>query len=151
MGLDMYLYKRRFIWHDEQSMLMVAGIPGIDSSKIKEIKQEELYWRKANAIHRWFVLNVQDGKDDCGTYLVALSDLQALFKLVQEVLDAGIGTENANIKVAEQLLPAQQGFFFGDTEYDSYYREQLEYTAKNLKELIDNHDSKFEYEYHSSW
>ena len=28
------------------------------------------YWRKASAIHKWFVDNCQEGDDDCGTYLV---------------------------------------------------------------------------------
>ena len=32
-----------------------------------ETHEEVGYWRKANAIHGWFVRNVQNGKDDCGT------------------------------------------------------------------------------------
>jgi len=51
---------------------------------------------------------------------------------------------------AEELLPTQEGFFFGSTEYDEYYFEALEETVyvidKELREYPDD-----EYIYHSSW
>ena len=36
------------------------------------------YWRKANAVHNWFVDNVQDGNDGCKHYWVSKEDLQKL-------------------------------------------------------------------------
>ena len=44
------------------------------------------YWRKANAIHRWFVQNVQDGVDDCGTYIVTREQLEQLKAACERVL-----------------------------------------------------------------
>ena len=38
---------------------------GLDMMLIYEDNQIAS-WRKANAIHKWFVDNVQDGVDDCG-------------------------------------------------------------------------------------
>ncbi len=35
--------------------------------EVTTIREEVLYWRKANAIHQWFVENVQGGEDHFGT------------------------------------------------------------------------------------
>ena len=66
MGLDMYLNAKRYVSNyseadaelrDELDKLEpLAGMP------IKEIVCEAMYWRKANAIHDWFVKNVQIGR-----------------------------------------------------------------------------------------
>ena len=48
---------------------------------------EVAYWRKANAIHKWFVDNVQKGKDDCKEYRVTRRNLLDLCDLVSDVLD----------------------------------------------------------------
>ena len=53
MGLDMYLSRR-----------------------LKDNTEHEvMYWRKANAIHKWFVDNVQGGEDDCREYPVSNDQL----------------------------------------------------------------------------
>ena len=51
---------------------------------------------------------------------------------------------------AEELLPTTSGFFFGSTEYDEYYFEELERTEKELTELL--RDKTWDYlEYQASW
>jgi hypothetical protein len=77
MGLDMYLHKRTYVknWsHMRPEELhqvtvkknnKVVPVNQIDPANVAYIVQEAGYWRKANAIHRWFVDNVQDGNDDC--------------------------------------------------------------------------------------
>ena len=76
MGLDMYLFgvETKFDQHD-YNIGMVRTMTEIG------------YWRKANAIHKWFVDNVQDGIDDCKNYFVDPSQLEELRELCQEVLD----------------------------------------------------------------
>lgn len=49
--------------------------------------EEVGYWRKANAIHKWFVENVQNGEDDCGRYEVSKEQLEELLDVCKEVLD----------------------------------------------------------------
>ena len=157
MGLDMYLSKRTYVkqWShhapEEKHHVTVkkgkAKVDHIKPERISYVIEEVAYWRKANAIHQWFVEAVQDGDDNCGEYYVSLDDLKNLLNLCKQVLD--------NPKMAKELLPTQQGFFFGGTEYDEYYFNDIEYTAKAIEELLeessflDTHATAFYYE--SSW
>ena len=78
MGLDMYLEKSIYVGNHyttrkvEGSLsitvddkLLVEGLEDLAS-----VRYRVAYWRKANAIHKWFVDHVQDGVDDCGEYYV---------------------------------------------------------------------------------
>ena len=147
MGLDMYLYAKRFLWHseDELANALTENFPELGDAKIHEVKAQVGYWRKANAVHKWFVDNVQAGVDDCGYYEVSYAELQKLLEVVQDVLK--------HRGKANSLLPTTSGFFFGDTQYDSYYFDDLEYTETLLTKLMANRDkmNNWYFEYHSSW
>ena len=88
------------------------------------------YWRKANQIHKWFVDNVQNGVDDCGEYKVTEEQLIELRDTCNQVLN--------DHSLAEELLPAQSGFFFGNTDYDEWYYNSLEYTVQTINEIIND-------------
>ena len=70
MGLDMYLNKRQYVknWEhmtpDEKHTITIkrAGKKLNSKLPIRDVVYEAAYWRKANAIHNWFVQNVQNGK-----------------------------------------------------------------------------------------
>lgn len=52
------------------------------------LNDEAIYWRKFNAVHRWFVNNVQGGKDDCGIHKpVGADKLGVLAGRVRRCLD----------------------------------------------------------------
>lgn len=104
------------------------------------------YWRKANAIHEWFVKNVQGGKDDCGIYEVTKEQLA-------ELLEVCVAVKNDfSESTATRLLPTMSGFFFGSTEYDEYYWEQISYTISLLEKIINETDFNNEMiVYSSSW
>jgi len=53
----------------------------------KEVSLEAMYWRKANAIHGWFVENCQDGEDNCQEYWVSREKLINLKDLCQDILE----------------------------------------------------------------
>ena len=131
MGLDMYLFRVRE--HNTAVDLDVS------------LEQKELVgqWRKANQIHNWFVQNVQNGKDDCGSYPVSHEQLQELFNLANAALK--------NPELGYKLLPTQEGFFFGSTEYDDDYIYDLELTIKIIKPLLEDDSSSALYEYIASW
>src|SRR4051812_7040675 len=91
MGLDMYIYKKLYVqnWDhmrpEERHTITVKRGDGstypnhiLDLSKINYVVSQAGYWRKANQIHSWFVNNVQNGTDDCGTYYVSQEQLQQL-------------------------------------------------------------------------
>jgi len=105
-----------------------------------------MYWRKANAIHNWFVQNVQDGVDNCGSYYVNRGDMVKLRDTVREVL--------ADTSKADDLLPTQSGCFFGSVEYDKGYWVDLEDTDKRLTAILEMPEDEFkqwDFEYQSSW
>lgn len=145
MGLDMYLNAKRFLWHteDELSKKITENFPEIGNKRVKEITAEAGYWRKSNAIHKWFVDNVQNGTDDCGNYEVTKEHLKQLLDVIEDVI-------NSRSK-AGNLLPTQSGFFFGNTDYDEYYFEDLEYTKNLVKDLLTEKWKGWYFEYHSSW
>lgn len=154
MGLDMYLSKRTYVkrWDhqkpENQHEVIVnrGGKPreDIDNSRISEVIEQVMYWRKANAIHAWFVQNVQEGVDDCKEYWVGEEKLQELIDLCSKVVETKDTT----------LLPPQTGFFFGSQEADDWYFIDLADTVKNLTkelELYKNTKSSGDFYYQSSW
>ena len=103
---------------------------------------EIISWRKANAIHKWFVDNVQGGVDDCGGYKVTKEQLIQLHNECNEVLN--------NPNLAEQLLPTQPGFFFGGTEYDEWYFNDIDNTIKILEDALSDENAD-DFTYRASW
>lgn len=190
MGLDMYLEKidRR-----------AYGFKNMDIDNIKKnnpslyndlkpyihqrgeychwesIFEEVGYWRKANAIHKWFVDNVQNGVDNCEYYEVSKEQLEELLETCVKVRDAS-KLEKGMIKngerlrcgewipimeegeyvvdatVAKELLPTQCGFFFGSTDYDQWYMEDIIDTIDILTKALETTDFDREIiTYCSSW
>lgn len=139
MGLDMYLYARRFASEyyrqDEyQKLLTVVA----ERPRSITIEMEVAYWRKANQIHAWFVKNVQNGVDDCGKYYVSPEQLRELRDLCIRVK----ATRDTS------LLPPCSGFFFGSTEIDDGYWADIDDTIEQLGKLpLEDCD----FEYHASW
>ena len=139
------------------------------------IKEQVASWRKANAIHNWFVENVQDGVDDCGIYEVSKEDLENLLHICKLIknkcrlkkgkIKNGERCENGrwvpiyedgeyieNPAIAEEYLPTTGGFFFGSTEYDQWYMQDIEYTVEVLTKIL--RETDFEAQmvaYSSSW
>ena len=136
MGLDMYLYRKNYVRsgdyynpEEKEEIKMTRGGNEVDTSKVKYVVEEVGYWRKANHIHKWFVENVQKGVDDCGEYYVKEDQLANLLETCKEVLEDG--------NKAPELLPTESGFFFGNTDYDEYYYDDLENTVKILESLFE--------------
>jgi hypothetical protein len=120
MGLDMMLYRK-------------------NSDDLTEV----MYWRKANAIHNWFVENVQDGIDECEPHDVTVDQLKELRDLCYEVLK--------NPERAENLLPTSSGFFFGSTAYDEWYQNYLKNTVEELNLVLEDATETDTFVYQSSW
>ncbi len=162
MGLDMYLAVRRSLYSGQyhapdkeaieqlRALDILKGVPVSDDTDSIELKVDVMYWRKANHIHKWFVDNCQNGKDDCGHYYVDREKLVELDRLCSEVF------LSQSPKDAEAKLPSTGGFFFGGTDYDQYYFEDCKYTMAGLQKLLKLSEpggplEKWSFEYHSSW
>lgn len=152
MGLDSYLYKKTYIRTDDfyqpevRNEVIVKTGGEIDEKikpeRIRYVVEEIAYWRKANQIHRWFVENVQKGIDECQSSYVSRENLEELLNLCQLVA--------ANHSLADELLPSASGFFFGGTDYDEWYYNDINSTIKYLTEALED-ESADEFEYHASW
>jgi hypothetical protein len=151
MGLDMYLLAKRYISpYDpadaELTKLAKAINFGDDTMEVREVTFEAMYWRKANAIHRWFVDNIQDGVDNCAEYYVDIKYLTELRDLCKRVLE--------DPEKAMELLPPKSGFFFGSTDIDEFFIDDLTNTVERFDYLLDLpevKDHKISFYYHSSW
>jgi hypothetical protein len=149
MGLDMYLTAKRYVsdYNDTDKVLsteLMRHFPELaESQTIQEVSVRVGYWRKANAIHKWFVNNVQDGRDNCGSYPVSRDTLTELRDICMRVRDWPGG-------LAAEQLPTASGFFFGNTDYDEWYFRDIENTAKIIDECLLLPRS-WEFEYSSSW
>jgi hypothetical protein len=139
----MYLNARHYLWENESDAVetLTKVFPELNGRKVQEVIVEAVYWRKSNAIHKWFVDNVQDGNDNCGYYWVEREQLEELRQLVLEALK----TKDAS------LLPTQSGFFFGSTDVDEWYWKDLEYTAEQLEKALNEFPNRWDFQYHSSW
>ena len=152
MGLDMYLTGKRYIWEnsdkpEEQALadaLNKMPTLGNKGKRIKGVEVEGMYWRKANAIHAWFVHHCQNDVDECQETHVSRETLTELLEVCKEVLKKP--------KLATQLLPPQAGFFFGNTNIDEWYIKDLNSTVEVLtKALADPAFAKGDFYYQSSW
>lgn len=156
MGLDMYLYARKYISstpifsEDDPNryneLKELAGVPkdfpDPDFSHA-QVTHNVAYWRKANAIHNWFVKNIQDDVDDCKTYYVSKESIEILLETCKKV--------KADPDLAEALLPPVDGFFFGGTEIDEWYFQDIDNTIEQLENCVKYFDNNWSFEYMSSW
>jgi hypothetical protein len=150
MGLDMYLHAKRYVSQFVEAdkalaeVIKAERVPGLGDMRLKYLTCEALYWRKANAIHAWFVRTVQDNEDDCGEYSVDREQLADLMKTCFDVVE--------DPTRANELLPPSDGFFFGSTEVDQGYLDELKWTAEQIEMLLVNPDlMEWDFTYQSSW
>lgn len=125
-------------------------------SKWCSIFEDIGYWRKANAIHRFFVKETQDDIDECQTSIVpkeVLEDLldrcKRVLKLKKIYLNDGIIKDGVG---AEEILPTTSGFFFGGTEFDEWYFQDVADTKRIITKVLK--DTDFDKQvicYRASW
>lgn len=125
MGLDMYLMKRVRVNKNEDS-----------------VDTELVYWRKANAIHKFFT-DIDDQYESCESIEVTKDILGDLLDRCTMVLE--------DRSRADELLPTTSGFFFGSTEYDEWYFNKLEDTIKDITPILSDGDIKDGDLYYFGW
>ena len=147
MGLDMYLEIRKNeycskYYKDEESDLKLElpkdvsrFFPNPTNLTVSRTTDYRVgYWRKANAIHNWFLENCAardkwaDPIDDCRPIEVPVEKLEELLDDCKKVLE--------DKSLATELLPTADGFFFGSTEYDEYYFNNIEDTIEIIVPVI---------------
>lgn len=153
MGLDMYLTKRTYIGANYEHNKVKGNIKltkedkpiKVNLKRVTYIDENVGYWRKDNQIHAWFVNNCGDGEDNCQDIDVSKEKLTELLSLCKQVKE--------DHSKAEDLLPTQEGFFFGTYQYDDWYfngiQNTIDIVEPLLKELSD--EDYCEIVYRASW
>ena len=180
MGLDMYLSYRRnldgipeTIQHAMRKQAYTDRYPHLaehfnKTGELDDIidyrtekgdpyEEELMYWRKANAIHKFFVDNCAGGVDDCEPVRVTIDALKALVERCEEILKSvKSGPDDDELvidtDIAKELLPSQSGFFFGSTEYDEWYINDLKETVEAIKPIVEHAELYTDpFIYEASW
>lgn len=85
--------------------------------------ESDAYFRKVNFIYRYFGNKLED---EC--CFVTKSDLEDLISRCDRVL--------SDHSLASELLPTTSGFFFGSTDYDKWYFDDVKDCKKQMKSLL---------------
>jgi hypothetical protein len=166
-------------WEEPKRQTITIETGGVVDQNIKPervsfVTETVGEWRKANQIHNWFVDNVQEYVDDCKEYHVSEEQLQELLetckKVVMSLAVSKVKTTQMEVysmqekktvmedwvtfldtSIAEELLPTQSGFFFGSTDYDHGYLQDLEDTIEILETVLSEDNEWSDFYYQSSW
>ncbi len=170
MGLDMYLTANEYVSRTKRNENgMLPDTPQQNELFIQLADRREgwvdgagyqgmtisypiAYWRKANAIHNWFVQNVQDDRDECQKSYVSPQNLRDLREACTKVVNSNY-SDVPDVAVEVGLAP-KAGFFFGSQEYDEWYFQDLHYTVETINRLEKNgvfDNAWTDIEYQASW
>lgn len=87
------------------------------------------YWRKVNFLYAYFDnKGLLDHESECAW--VDVEDIKDIISRCEKVLADKYDVTN------NELLPTQSGFFFGSTDYDSWYYSDVKDTIKKLKKVL---------------
>ena len=140
MGLDMYLYRKEYVstfaWTQDEKAVKEANLHSVIANHFNVdpnmggiyVDYCVAYWRKANAIHGWFVNTLAGGVDECQPIYVSLDKLIELRELANSVVLAPA--------MAGDILPTQSGFFFGSSDIDEWYISDMKNTVDMLDKII---------------
>jgi hypothetical protein len=157
MGLDMYLKASRYISGFEHRpeaeralYTKIVEMMGLETKDLTGCPSGTItlcigYWRKANAIHSWFVNEVQGGEDECKPHEVSRSQLEQLKTICQQILQLREDPE-----AAMELLPPRAGFFFGPTDDVQWYFQGIAETIAIIDRCLKMHED-WDFIYQSSW
>jgi len=162
MGLDQYLTAKKYVskwdysndYKDKAISQEFTDLLPMDTPDITKygqfagitVEYPVGYWRKANAIHNFFVQEVGEDVDDCREMFVHRDVLVELRSRCSDVLKADDMEEMAK----EVGLETVSGFFFGDTEYGDWYKEDLKLTVE-ICDFVLALPEEYSLHYQASW
>ena len=143
MGLDITFYKAKRSKDNEtkerleeiRKTLATEYIKSIDernSKVIKELEEEKeninpwnevTYYRKVN-----FLIPFFGYEENCSNIEIDKYQVEDLIEACKEVL--------ANHDKASFLLPTQAGLFFGSTDYDDWYFDNVQNVKEKFEEIL---------------
>lgn len=113
------------------------------------------YWRKFNALHHYIAKNYGDlENDNCVDIHLEISDIEDILEILKKVQDTMKTTTKTrldsrgneykeevitNPKAVEKIFPTADGFFWGSTDYDDYYIDEVNRTVDVLEQVVREH------------
>lgn len=139
MGLDQALIKM-----DRESFALVDKWQNGDhTADFPEVETEQPWTgRKENHIQLYVETEVGD-VDNCGYLPLEKEHVERLVDRLRRVHD--------DHSLAAQLLPTQEGFFFGGTDYDEWYFGDIEQELKDFTQILEDWDDDAVYAYWAWW
>lgn len=98
--------------------------------------------RKENHIQQYMDSEVGE-VDNCAYLPLERHHVERLVDRLERV--------DADHSLAAQLLPTQEGFFFGGTDFDEWYFEDIKAELEAFKEILDGWDDEQVYAYWAWW
>lgn len=114
MGLDLYLYTQ-----SKPGAQLGEQLPRV----------EVAYFRKFNALIKWVDTHVQK-VTNCEDIMLDKKHLQTLLQTLEQLTGQNCGHH----------FPTTEGFFFGSTQYDAWYWQDVGRLRKVLKKLLKETD-----------
>jgi len=163
MGLDMYLSEERYFSnydHAEEkerarahSVALAAGFDPalLDRNGSVTAAVNIAYWRKAHWLHEWFVNNIQNGEDNCGSHSVELEHLKEILDGCRAIM---VFRATASIADAEECM---NDSFPCQYPHGEWIWESVQDTIDQLQLIVDRAEREEgdgiwrEYIYRSSW
>lgn len=102
-------------------------------------RRQKFYFRKVNCLYGYCANHnlIEDGE-------VAMLDHEQMVDILnraKEILSQP--TKEEQLEKGEELLPTQDGFFFGNTYYNDYYLQDIEEVRDKFKGMLDEWDDAY--------
>lgn len=151
---------------------------GLDMYLQSNKRGQVMTWRKANQIHGWFERKL-NGVDNQREHAIAYDLLEDLLmdciKVKESLIAGGMYIKDTvieksynmdkgkwedkveprshfkNTKVALELLPPTQGFFFGNDDIDEWYLKDIEQTIETLSTVLSTKEKGERFYYYAWW
>lgn len=166
MGLDMFFYaskyfSKSYVQKESDYAKLEKICQALELPIFLEIPHPRIeteieigYMRKANHIHGWIVENLANGEDECQRIYLDADNLKPLKEACEKVINIYETRGEVELqKLAPNILPTTQGFFFGGYAYDECYIEDCKDFLKIYK-IIDNdffEQEEYNFYYQASW
>lgn len=125
MGLDLYLYTQ--------------SKPETQLDQ-QQPRTEVAYFRKFNALIQWVDTHIKE-VGNCEDIQLNKEDLLKLLQTLTRL----------NPQNCQELFPTTEGFFFGSTEYDDYYWENITRIQITVSQLLKKVDFIHTVVYFHAW
>lgn len=123
----------------------------------------EMYFRKHNALHAWLIRDDHKDPNDPEVFGIAVTfgSLRKLHKVLSGLVFAIEEQKKGTITMEELIskckteYPTKSGFFFGSTEYDNWYFDDVQDDYNAVNSIVtanqDAKDDEIALDYRVSW